>query len=120
MNYDKIQNEIKTFVDERDWEQFHSPKNLSMALSVEASELVEIFQWQKQDEYSENEEKVVSSVKDEVADIFYYVVRMCQKMNINLEEGLRRMWLWANEQPMRERFVWEKYELNKGIYSFWT
>jgi len=87
MNYDKIQNEIKTFVEERDWEQFHSPKNLSMALSVEASELVEIFQWQKQDEYSENEEKVVSAVKDEVADIFYYVVRMCQKMDINLEEA---------------------------------
>ena len=87
MNYDKIKNEIKTFVDERDWEQFHSPKNLSMALSVEASELVEIFQWQKQDEYSENEEKVVSAVKDEVADIFYYVVRMCQKMDINLEEA---------------------------------
>ena len=87
MNYDKIQNEIKTFVDERDWEQFHSPKNLSMALSVEAAELVEIFQWQKQEEYSENEEKVASAVKDEVADIFYYVVRMCQKMNINLEEA---------------------------------
>ena len=88
MNYDKIQNEIKTFVDERDWEQFHSPKNLSMALSVEASELVEIFQWQKQNEYKENEEKVVNAVKDEVADIFYYVVRMCQKMNINLENAL--------------------------------
>ena len=87
MNYDKIQNEIKTFVDERDWEQFHSPKNLSMALSVEAAELVEIFQWQKQDEHKENEEKVVNAVKDEVADIFYYVVRMCQKMNINLEEA---------------------------------
>ena len=87
MNYDKIQNEIKTFVDERDWEQFHSPKNLSMALSVEAAELVEIFQWQKQEEYKENEEKVVNAVKDEVADIFYYVVRMCQKMNINLEEA---------------------------------
>ena len=86
MNYDKIQNEIKTFVEERDWEQFHSPKNLSMALSVEASELVEIFQWQKQEEFIENEEKVVNAVKDEVADIFYYVVRMCQKMNINLEE----------------------------------
>ncbi len=87
MNYDKIQNEIKTFVDERDWEQFHSPINLSMALSVEAAELVEIFQWHKQEEYKENEEKVVNAVKDEVADIFYYVVRMCQKMNINLEEA---------------------------------
>ena len=87
MNYDKIRDEINTFVDERDWEQFHSPKNLSMALSVEAAELVEIFQWQKQDEYKENREKVVNAVKDEVADIFYYVVRVCQKMNINLEDA---------------------------------
>jgi|TARA_B100001964_G_scaffold197802_1_gene223026 NTP pyrophosphatase (non-canonical NTP hydrolase) len=88
MNYDKIKKEIKTFVDERDWEQFHSPKNLSMALSVEASELVEIFQWQKQDEYKDKGDKVINAVKDEVADIFYYVVRMCQKMDINLEEAL--------------------------------
>ena len=87
MNYDKIQNEIKTFVDERDWEQFHSPKNLSMALSVEAAELVEIFQWLKEDEYKKNGDEVINEVKDEVADIFYYVVRMCQKMNINLEEA---------------------------------
>ena len=87
MNYGKIQNEIKTFVDERGWEQFHSPKNLSMALSVEVAELVEIFQWQKQYEYKENKEKISSAVKDEVADIFYYVVRICQKMNINLEDA---------------------------------
>ena len=51
MNYEKIKKEIKDFVDERDWEQFHTPKNLSMALSVEASELLEIFQWQKAEEY---------------------------------------------------------------------
>ena len=48
MNYEKINEEIKKFVNERDWDQFHSPKNLSMALSVEASELVEIYQWQKE------------------------------------------------------------------------
>ena len=51
MNYKKINDEINKFVNERNWDQFHSPKNLSMALSVEASELVEIYQWQKEDEY---------------------------------------------------------------------
>ena len=45
MNIDKLNNIIDDFVKERDWEKFHSPKNLSMALSVEASELLEIFQW---------------------------------------------------------------------------
>ena len=45
MDISKIQNQLQKFASERDWEKFHSPKNLSMALSVEASELVEIFQW---------------------------------------------------------------------------
>ena len=51
MNYEKIKKEIKDFVDERDWQQFHTPKNLSMALSVEASELLEIFQWSNDGEF---------------------------------------------------------------------
>ena len=64
MNYKKINDEIKKFVNERDWDQFHSPKNLSMALSVEASELVEIYQWQKEDEYKKNDLKINNAVKD--------------------------------------------------------
>ena len=51
MDYKKIENEIRKFVQDRDWDKFHSPKNLAMALSVEASELVEIFQWQEKDDY---------------------------------------------------------------------
>ena len=47
MNISEIQDKLENFASERDWEQFHTPKNLSMALSVEASELVEIFQWLK-------------------------------------------------------------------------
>ena len=50
MDISKIQNQLENFATERDWEQFHTPKNLSMALSVEASELVEIFQWLKPEE----------------------------------------------------------------------
>jgi NTP pyrophosphatase (non-canonical NTP hydrolase) len=84
MDYKNINNEIKKFVTDREWEKFHSPKNISMALSVEASELVEIFQWQSNDEYKNNAE-TKNKVKDEVSDIFYYLVRMCQKMDIDLE-----------------------------------
>ncbi|MDA8669199.1 nucleotide pyrophosphohydrolase [Alphaproteobacteria bacterium] len=87
MNFNKINKEIKSFVDERDWDQFHSPKNLSMALSVEASELVEIFQWLNNKDIEENKEKIHQAVKEEVVDIFYYVVSMCQKMDINLEDA---------------------------------
>ena len=88
MNYEKIKKEIKDFVDERDWEQFHTPKNLSMALSVEASELLEIFQWQKAEEYKNATEEQREMIKDEIADIFYYLVRISDKLDINIEEAL--------------------------------
>ena len=89
MDYKKIENEIRKFVQDRDWDKFHSPKNLAMALSVEASELVEIFQWQEKDDYKleKFEKKTLENSKEEVADIFYYLIRICDKMNINLEEA---------------------------------
>ena len=88
-DFDKINQEILTFVKDRDWEKFHSPKNLSMALTVEASELLEIFQWQKESDIFDSKinDVIVQDTKDEVADIFYYLLRICQKMDINLEEA---------------------------------
>ena len=88
MNYKKVKSEIRKFVDERDWEQFHTPKNLSMALSVEASELLEIFQWQKADEYKNANKKQKEMIKDEIADILYYLVRISDKLNIDIEKAL--------------------------------
>ena len=88
MDYEKIKNEIQKFVDDRNWEQSHTPKNLAMALSVEASELVEIFTWQKEDEYLNRDKKVIKNkTQDELVDIFYYIIRICQKMDINLEKA---------------------------------
>ena len=88
-DFDKINQEILKFVKDRDWEKFHSPKNLSMALTVEASELLEIFQWQKENDFLDSKinDVIIKDTKDEVADIFYYLLRICQKMDINLEEA---------------------------------
>ena len=88
-DFDKINQEILKFVKDRDWEKFHSPKNLSMALTVEASELLEIFQWQKENDFLDSKinDVIIQDTKDEVADIFYYLLRICQKMDINLEEA---------------------------------
>jgi NTP pyrophosphatase (non-canonical NTP hydrolase) len=73
---------IRAFNKERDWEQFHSPKNLSMALSVEVAELVEHFQWldQKQSKSPETAEK--EEIKDEIGDILIYLVNLADKLNI--------------------------------------
>ena len=97
------------FRNERDWEQFHSPKNLAMALSVEASELLEIFQWLTP-EQSKNIEKntdLMKSVKDEVSDTLYYLLRMTDLLNIDLEKAL------SNKMAENEK----KYpvEKSKGI-----
>ena len=80
---------IRDFAVERDWTQFHTPKNLAMALSVEASELVEIFQWMTPEEAA----AVMSgthgqAVRDEVADILTYLLRFADVLNIDLDEAM--------------------------------
>ena len=89
MNIKNIQKQLSDFADERDWDQFHNPKNLSMALSVEASELVEIFQWLT----PEQAKAIMSSsesehVKEEMADIMIYLIRMADKLNVDLEKAV--------------------------------
>ena len=72
------------FAQARDWEQFHSPKNLSMALSVEVSELIEHFQWMPdQASYALGEAKQ-QLVSYELADVFIYLLRICDQLNIDL------------------------------------
>ena len=88
MDLKKINQKIKSFVKARDWDQFHSPKNLAMALSVEASELVEIFQWLKESDIKKVDKEKVA---DEIADIFFYLLRISQKMNINIERARKRV-----------------------------
>jgi len=88
MDMEKIQTIIKEFSTKRDWEKFHNPKNLSMALSVEASELVEIFQWLDLDQAQNLSDDKKTHAKEEIADIAVYLIRMCMKLDINLEEAI--------------------------------
>ena len=87
MNYEKIKSDVENFVSNRKWQDYHTPKNLSMALSVEASELLEIFQWQMDNEKEYPKSASKTEVEDEVADIFFYLVRFCQVMDIDLEKA---------------------------------
>ena len=106
MDIFKIQNQLQKFASERDWEQFHSPKNLSMALSVEASELVEIFQWLTLEESNFPDQKQLDSIRSEVADIAMYLIRYCDVLKINLEEAIEEKFIEnGNKYPI---------ELSKG------
>lgn len=87
MDLQYIQSRLKKFAEERDWEQFHNPKNISMALSVEVAELVEIFQWSNSgglDEINNPATKV--QIEKEIADIFNYLIKLTDMLNIDLEK----------------------------------
>ena len=87
MNFEKIKLDIEKFVTNRKWQKFHTPKNLSIAITKESAELMELFQWQMKNEktYPKSGNKML--VEDEVADIFFYLVRLCQIMDIDLEKA---------------------------------
>ena len=94
---------LSDFARERDWDQFHSPKNLSMALAGEAAELLEIFQWLTEQQSNEivNSEKKLGQVKEEIADVFIYLVRLSDKLNIDIERAvLDKMALNAKKYPI--------------------
>lgn len=75
---------LRRFAAERDWDQFHSPKNLAMALSVEAAELLEHFQWVSDAESSVLNPETRANVSEELADVLLYLVRLADKLNVNL------------------------------------
>ena len=81
---------IADFARERDWDQFHSPKNLSMALIVEAAELLEHFQWLKQSESFELPKDKLQAVEEELADILVYLVRIADQLGIDLISATNR------------------------------
>lgn len=92
LDLDRLYREQNRFAEERDWTQFHTPKNLAMALSVEAGELCEIFQWlnDKQVATIQNDEAKMDSIKDELADVFFYTTRLASVLNVDLEEAYWR------------------------------
>ncbi len=79
---------VKTFVDQRDWRQFHTPKNLSMSLAVEAAELMEHFQWLTPDESSQLPPEKLDEVGEEMADVLCYLLALANELELDLSAAL--------------------------------
>lgn len=75
---------VREFVDQRDWDKFHTPKNLATALSVEASELLEPFQWLVSGDRSELNDAKLTAIRHEMADVLVYLVRLADKLDVDL------------------------------------
>ena len=84
MNLDDLSTRLRAFAHERDWEQFHAPKNLAMALAVEAAELMEHFQWLTEQQSGDLPPAVQQQVAAELADVFIYTVRLADRLGIEL------------------------------------
>ena len=97
---DALRDKLRAFADERDWDQFHSPKNISMALAVEASELLEHFQWLTEAQSHNLSSEKREAVAQEIADVLLYLVRIADKLDINLLEAAnKKLVLNAGKYP---------------------
>lgn len=83
---DDIKAKLREFAQVRDWDQFHSPKNLSMALAGEAGELLELFQWVTEEQSHKLTQEQHKAAGEEMADVFLYLIRMADKLKIDLLE----------------------------------
>ena len=84
-----LRDELRRFAADRDWDQFHSPKNLASALSVEAAELLEPFQWLSEEQSRQLTAEQLTAVREEMADVLLYLVRLADKLDVDLVEAAR-------------------------------
>ena len=101
---DTLKKSMRSFVDERDWKQFHTPKNISMALAVEAAELMEHFMWVDSSKDEKQLEINRDMVEQEVADIAAYLLSLCTYYDIDLTQAFER------KKKLNEK----KYSLEKS------
>jgi dCTP diphosphatase len=109
---DDLRNAIRVFIGVRDWEQFHSPKNLAMALSVEVSEIVENFQWLTEEEGRNLPPEKLAKIREEIGDVMIYLTEFADKLAIDpVEAAKSKMTINGQKYPV---------ELVKGKASKYT
>ncbi len=94
---------VRVFVDERDWDQFHTPKNLASALSVEAAELLEHFQWLQHGRAEELGPDKLAEVRHEMADVLVYLVRLADKLDVDLFAAVQEKMVLNREKYPAEQ-----------------
>jgi dCTP diphosphatase len=105
MDVERIQQQLRVFAQERDWEQFHTPKNLASALAVEASELLEIFQWltDSQAVAIKGDAESMRKVEEEVADVTLYLLRLADVLSLDLQAAVdRKLCINAEKYPVEK------------------
>lgn len=110
--FKQLRDAMAQFTTERDWDQFHSPKNLAMALTVEASELQECFQWLTEEQSASLDENQLSAVRDEIADVQLYLVSLAGKLNVDIEAAC-----WEKMKKNTEKYPVERVKGSARKYT---
>lgn len=103
---------MRLFVTELDWDQFHNPKNLSMALSAEAAELMELFLWSESSQSFKVAEEKKQEVSDELSDIVMYAIAFCNATGIDLSSAIK-----SKMEQNRKKYPLEKSKGNSQKYT---
>lgn len=104
-----LKNEMRQFVADRDWRQFHSPKNLSMSIAIEAAELMEHFQWLTQPQSRELDQDSIEMAGEELADVLCYALAMANELGLDIATTVR-----AKMEKNRSKYPAEKF---RGRYG---
>ncbi|HUB93897.1 MAG TPA: nucleotide pyrophosphohydrolase [Verrucomicrobiae bacterium] len=107
-----LQKQIRKFCDDRDWDQFHNPKDLSISLALEAAEVLEHFQWKNADEMAQHARDKKGEVGEELADVFYWLLLIANKLDIDLVD--------AFEAKMRKNEAKYPIEKARGSHKKYT
>ena len=112
MDLEKLRDDIRAFASERDWEQFHTPKNLVMALAVESAELMEHFQWLTPEQSLNLKAETKGKVAEEIADVLIYLVRLSDILGVDLlDAAFNKMGMNRAKYPV---------DLSKGLATKYT
>jgi dCTP diphosphatase len=109
---EELRDRIRKFVAERDWEQYHSPKNLAMALSVEVSEIIEHLQWLTEEQSRNLGPDIRRELRDEIADVLIIVIQLSDKLEIDpVDAALKKLDKIAEKYPVdKAKGKAEKYD----------
>ena len=100
INIEDLKQHLREFADERDWEKYHSPKNLVMAMSVEMAELMEHFEWMTEQQSLNLDAETRDAVALEMADVMIYLVRMADRCGVDMDDAvLRKLMINADKYP---------------------
>jgi dCTP diphosphatase len=113
INLQELKEIVKGFAKEREWDQFHTPKNMSMVLTREASELMEIFQWSGSQASFERAKEKQEAVQDEVADVLHALLLFCNMTGIDLSEAFHKKMIKNAEKYPAEKCKGKSLKYNE-------